>query len=164
MEKTTVFKSSYPLRVFRGDYNPLTPDIVTITSDYIEYRRKNWHLVSSDSDTLNFKNVTGIFLDKHFFGATITIKSTGNHSIVMHGFTKKNARLIKEICTYYMTLYAQSAPANTVSTSEASSNFNLESSSAFSIADELTKLKKLLDEGAITQKEFDKLKKRLMAR
>lgn len=160
MEKTAVFKSTYALRLFGGDYNPLTPDVLTITPDFIEYKRRNWHLISSDTDNLSFKNVTGVFVDKHVLGATITIKSTGNHSLVINGFSKKDARLIKEICNYYMTLSSQSLS----STPEVSSFDSSSKSSVFSIADELTKLKKLLDEGAISQKEFDKLKKRMMAR
>lgn len=165
MEKTTVFKSSYALRLLKGDYNPFTPDVLTITSDFIECRRKNWHLISSDSDNLNFKNVTGIFVDKHLLGATITIKSTGNHSIVLNGFSKKDARLIKEICLYYMNLASRSSSGKSVSSAaETSNDSSLNKNPSYSIVDELAKLKVLLDEGAISQKEFDKLKKRLINR
>lgn len=164
MEKTTVFKSSYALRLLKGDYNPFTPDVLTITSDFIECRRKNWHLISSDSDNFNFKNVTGIFVDKHLFGATISIKSTGNHSIVIDGFSKKDARLIKEICIYYMNLASHSSPEKSASLTSETFDDSLYKNSPFSIADELAKLKNLLDEGAISQKEFDKLKKRMIKR
>lgn len=164
MEKTTIFKTSYALRLFKGDYNPLTPDILIITSDFIEWKRKNWHLISSDSDNLNFKNVTGVFVDKHLFGATITIKSTGNHSIVIDGFPKKDARLIKEICIYYMNLASRSSSEKLSSSFSKNSNDSLKKNSPFSIADELIKLKNLLDDGAISQKEYDKLKKRLIAK
>ncbi len=164
MEKTTIFKSSYPLRIFRGDYNPFTPDIITITSDFVEYKRRNWHLISYDSDSLNFKNITGIFVDKHLFGASISIKSTGNDSVVIHGFSKKNARLIKEICTYYMTLASRSSPNNSSSDSKAYFGDSINRNSHFTTADELVKLKNLLDDGAISQKEFDQLKKRLIKR
>lgn len=162
MEKTTIFKSSYPLRIFRGDYNPFTPDILTITSDFLEYKRKNWHLISYDSDSLNFKNITGIFVDKHLFGASISIKSTGNDSVVIHGFSKKSARLIKEICTYYMTLASHPSSNSSRSDSKISFGGGINRNSPFSTADELMKLKNILDDGAISQKEFDKLKKRLI--
>ena len=91
------FKSSYILRVFEGDYNPFTPNIIRINDDSVEFRRRNWHLISVDSEELMLNKVTGVTIDKHIFGATIKIKSTGSDSIVAFGFGKGKANKIKSI-------------------------------------------------------------------
>ena len=69
-------------------------------------------------------------------------------------------------------VYKPSSTASTDSTSSASSSVNISKGSSangasnpvapISIADEITKFKKLLDDGVITQEEFDKKKKQLL--
>lgn len=68
------FKSSYFFRILSGDFNPFTPNVIVIDNDHIEYRRRNWYLISVDTENLHFQNVAGISVDKHLFGATLIIK------------------------------------------------------------------------------------------
>jgi hypothetical protein len=149
MPEQVLFKSNYFLRTLNSDLHPFTPNILVIDEEKIEFRRKNWHMVSEDTESLHFKNITGITVDSHLFGSTITIKSTGNDPIHVHGFWKKEANEIKAICAKYINAYNQrSSPGNSPST--------------FSVADELTKLKSLLDQGVISSEEFEQQKRKLL--
>ena len=51
------FESSYFLRLLKGDYNPFTPNVLIIDDNSIEYRRRNWYLISVDTENLHFQNV-----------------------------------------------------------------------------------------------------------
>ncbi|MCM4160693.1 SHOCT domain-containing protein [Antarcticibacterium flavum] len=149
MTEPVIFKSNYFLRTLTRDLHPFTPNVLVIDEEHIEFRRKNFHLVSEDTETLHFKNITGVTVDSHLFGSTITIKSTGNDPIHVHGFWKKEANEIKALCAKYINAYNnRSTPGS--------------SSPVFSIADELTKLKSLLDQGVITAEEFEKQKQKLL--
>lgn len=149
MAEPVIFKSSYFLRTLNRDLHPFTPNVLIIDEEKIEFRRKNWHLISEDTETLHFKNITGVTVDSHLFGSSITIKSTGNDPINVHGFWKKEANEIKALCAKYINNYNhRSSPAST--------------SAGYSVADELSKLKSLLDQGVITAEEFEKQKQKLL--
>lgn len=160
MKEPVEFKSSYFLRILKGDYHPFTPNVITVDDDHIEYRRRNWHMISVDTENLNFHNITGISVDKHIFGATLKIKSTGNDPILVHGYWKKNANKIKDLCSQKISSRSKGNSSKDVSDaiSKALSNNN-----NMSLADELKKLKELVDSGVITQEEFDVQKKKLMS-
>lgn len=149
MAEPVIFKSSYFLRTLKRDLHPFTPNVLVIDEEHIEFRRKNWHMVSEDTESLHFKNITGVTVDSHLLGSTITIKSTGNDPIEVHGFWKKEANEIKALCAKYINAYNQRSTAGS-------------SSTVFSVADELSKLKSLLDQGVITAEEFEKQKRKLL--
>ena len=157
------FRSNYFLRLLRADYNPFTPNRITIDTNLIEYKRRNWYLISVDTESLHFQNVTGITVDKHLFGATLKIKSTGNDSIYIHGFWKKEANRIKGICSKYISSNTQKgtteAMADAISKAVGKSN----KINNVSVADELKKLKDLLDNDVLSQEEFDIQKRKLMS-
>jgi hypothetical protein len=96
------YKSSYLLRLFDGDWNPLTPNIIVINNDFIEYRRRNWYLISVDTQTLYLGDVIGIDIDKHLIGATIRIRTSGG-SVVVKGFSKGQAGQVKDMCLQMMS-------------------------------------------------------------
>src|SRR5690606_16663218 len=148
MAEPVEFRSSYFLRMLNRDLHPFTPNVLVITDEHIEFRRKNWHLVSEDTETLHFKNITGVTVDSHLFGSTITIKSTGNDPIHVQGFWKKEANEIKALCAKHINAYNHRPGGH--------------NSPGFSVADELTKLKSLLDQGIITAEEFEKQKQKLL--
>src|SRR5690554_823394 len=162
MTEKDKFKSSYFLRLLKGDLNPFTPIVLLIDENHIEYRRRNWHLISVDSENLHFRNITGILVDKHLFGATIRIKSTGKDSLIVHGFWKKQANEIKDICFKHISENTLRGTivmmANAISKAVGHSN----GTGSVSIADEILKLKNLLDNGVISKPEFEELKKRLI--
>ena len=150
---TYTFKSNYFLRLLKGDTHPFTPNLVTITPSTIELKRRNWYLISADTESLHFENITGISVDNHLFGATITVKSTGNDPITIFGFWKKTAHEIKEVCTQFITQQKQgvfSKPGFSPSTGTKS------------ISEELIQLQELTHQGVITQEEFELLKKKLL--
>lgn len=155
------FKSSYFLRVLRGDYNPFTPNILTIDDNHIEYRRRNWFLISVDTENLHFQNVTGITVDKHLFGSSIIIKSTGNDPIIVHGYWKKKTNLIKDMCSTQISSNTQKGTTEALAEaiSKAVGNPN---NGHTSVADELRKMKELFDVGVLTQQEFDEQKRKLI--
>lgn len=156
------FKSSYLLRILKGDFNPFTPNILNIGDNHIEYRRRNWYLISVDSENLHFQNVTGISIDKELFGASIKIKSTGNDSIVIHGFWKKKANTIKELCSKHISKNTQAGTAAAMADAISKAVSQAGGSNGLIVTDELKKLKELLDSGVISQLEFDSQKKRLL--
>lgn len=150
MSKEIKFSSSYFLRILKGDLHPFTPNILTITDERIEFRRRNWHMVSYDTETLHFRNITGITVDNHLFGSTLKIKSTGHDPIFIYGFWKGRASEIKNICTKFISGSFEN-PSN-------GENFANPSP-----ADELYKLKALLETGVITNKEFQQLKRKTLS-
>ncbi len=160
MAEPVIFKSSYFLRSLKRDLNPFTPNVLIIDDEYIEFRRKNWHLISEDSETLHFKNITGVTLDSHMLGTTITIKSTGNDPILVEGFWKKEAREIKDLCAKNIAAYNQKNSTDAMAGSFARAMDGNRGN--FSVADELSKLKSLLEQGVLTQEEFEVQKQRIL--
>lgn len=155
MSKIQVYKSSYFLRFWSGDLNPFTPNIISISDDYIQFKRRNWYLISHDTETLHYQNVTGVSVDKHILSATITIKSSGNDPIYVKGFWKGTASKIQKLCTEKIN---QSQHAGT-SKAVADAMSKVQTTN---IADELRELKKLVDEGIITEEEFQQRKKKVL--
>tara|TARA_R100000935_G_C2781676_1_gene141976 strand:+ start:61 stop:549 length:489 start_codon:yes stop_codon:yes gene_type:complete len=160
MAEPVIFKSSYFLRTLNKDLNPFTPNVLVIDEEHIEFKRRNWHLISEDTETLHFKNITGVTVDSHMFGTTITIKSTGTDPILVRGFWKKEAKEIKELCAKYIALQNQKnsgeAMANSLANAMRGNNKNI------SVADELSKLSTLMEQGVLTREEFEEQKRRLL--
>jgi hypothetical protein len=159
--KELSFKSSYFLRLITGDYNPFTPNVIVIKEDNIEYSRRNWHLISVDTENLHFQSITGVNVDKHLFGASLVIKSTGNSSISIPGFWKKKAKEINDICLKQISENTQNVTANAVADA-ISKAVGAVNGGGVSVAEELMKLKELVDSGVLSQEEFDEQKKKLM--
>ena len=162
MDKDNTVKSSYILRVFKGDFNPFTPNRISVDDNHIEYSRRNWHLISVDTESLSFKNIVGITVDNHVFGATIKIKSSGSDPIIISGFWKKEARGIKTFCSNNIAESANKGTADEIAKAVANAVGGAAEGNKLSVADELMKLKELLDSGVLTQDEFDQQKKKLI--
>lgn len=160
MAEPVEFKSSYFLRLLNRDLNPFTPNVLIIDDEQIEFRRKNWHLISEDTETLHFKNITGVTLDSHLMGTTIIIKSTGNDPINVEGFWKKEAKQIKDICTRNIAAQNQRNSGEAMAGSFAKAMEGNRSN--YSVADEISKLRSLVDQGVLTQEEFEDQKRRLL--
>lgn len=159
MAEPVVFTSSYFLRMLNRDLNPFTPNVLVIDDEHIEFKRKNWHLISEDTETLHFKNITGVTVDSHFMGTTITIKSTGNDPINVEGFWKEEAKQIKELCAKNIAAFNQkSSDAMAGSFAKAMEG----NRGNYSVADELSKLRDLRDQGVLTLEEFEDQKRRLL--
>lgn len=161
-QKELRFRSGYFYRMLKGEYNPFRPNRVIITPDFLEYKKRNWHLVSVDSRKYHFQNVAGINVDKHLIGASIIIESTGDKSIYVHGLSKGKAKKIAAACSEYISANTQKGTTEALADAIAKATQGGGGGQA-SVADELKKLKGLLDEGIITQAEFDEQKSKLMS-
>lgn len=141
-----IYESNYFLRFLHLDINPFTPNILIIDKDHIEFKRRNWYLISVDSENLNFQRITGVTVNKHIFGATITIKSTGSDPIIVRGYWKNTADEIKKLCA----------------TSISSSTSKGGGSTQKSVSDEIRDLKSLLDDGVLTEEEYQNQKAKIL--
>lgn len=148
------FKSSLFLRMIKGDYNPFTPNIIKIYEKKIEYRRRNSHLFSVDSNSVHFQNVIGVDVDKHFLGASIIINTNGTGNIQAGGFSKKRADEIASICSEHINESSYKGNRESI--------HQHQNTSKKSISDELRELKQLVDDDIITREEFDRKKHQLL--
>lgn len=156
-----VYRTSYVFRLLKGELNPFRPNYLVLHSHSIEFRKRNWHLISEDSQTIHFQNLVGVYVDKHLFGATLILASTGNAKVNVFGWSKKVASAIAHDCM--QRIHKSSQRGTMENLTDAIENLNhKKGSSHFSIADELLKYKTLLDAGAITQEEYDRLKDKLI--
>lgn len=157
------FRSGYFFRVLKGEYNPFRPNRLVVTDSFVEFKKRNWHLVSVDSRKYHFQNVVGVDVDKHLFGATIIIESTGSNSIYINGLSKKTAKKIADISSNSISSNTQKgtteALADAIAKATSGSN---NGGGSVSVADELKKMKGLVDEGILTQEEFNEQKAKLM--
>jgi hypothetical protein len=157
MAEEFTFSSKYILRALHGDFHPFTPNLLTIDENRVEFERRNWHMISVDTETLDFQNITGITVDKKIFGATLNFKSTGSDPIIVNGFGKKDADKIRKLCMANVMANTQRRTSQAMSDALKNSR-----GPQISIADELQKLKNLVDAGILTQSEFDEQKAKLL--
>ena len=165
MEQESIYESSYMLRVLSGDYNPFRPNIIVINNRFIEYKKRNWHLISVDTQTFHFQSVVGIDVDKHLIGATLKIVTSGIDKIYVSGFSKKTANEIKRVCSEFITLNSRRGSSEEIAGSIAKAVRG--SNGTFnhpSVADELRKMKDLLDSGVLTQEEFEIQKTKILSK
>lgn len=154
------FKSVYLFRFLRNDYNPFTPDILIIDDQTIYHKRRKWYLFSADYQKYHFQSITGVSMTTGLFGADIKVEANGVNAIYAKGFSKRRARHIITLCN---NLIIKNAPKTIIDTLNASySKLADKATMHFSVADELVKLKSLLDAGAITPGEYEKLKQTLL--
>lgn len=160
MELGKTFKTGYFFRLIRKDYNPFTPDILTMDNQVINHKRRNWYLLSSNYQKYHFENIIGIDVRQELFGADIIIETTGKGTIQIRGFSKKTAKQIVAYSSQHMT---RNSSRNIVdSLNENLTKLANVKGHSFSKADEISKLKGLLDSGVITQDEFDNQKSKLL--
>jgi len=155
------FKSGYFFRLIRKDYNPFTPDIITIDEQTIHHKRRRWYLLASNYQKYHFESVIGLDVRQELFGADIVIETNGAGTIRLRGFSKSAAKTITALCSNLIT---KNAPRNIIDSLNANINKLVDSKSnaPISVADELIKLKSLLDNGVLTNDEYQKQKQKLL--
>ncbi|MCF8266359.1 MAG: hypothetical protein K9J13_16665 [Saprospiraceae bacterium] len=79
--------------------NPWTI-IVDSVEETITVKKRNWHLVGKDEQTLSFRFIRSIKIDQHMFGADIHIKIMGG-TISAFGLRKSDTKRVKEILLEY---------------------------------------------------------------
>ena len=154
------FKSGYFFRLIRKDYNPFTPDVITIDDQTIYHKRRRWYLLSTNYQKYHFQSIIGFDVRTELFGADIVIETNGSSTIHIRGFSKSKAKEIASVCS---ELIIKNAPRNIIDSLNSNLNKLAQSKEApVSVADELTKLKRLLNDNSINQDEFNKLKQKLL--
>lgn len=161
-----LYSSNYFLRILKGDYHPFTPFSISLGENSVEVSRRNWHLISKDSKSLHFQNITGVSVDKHVFGATLVIKSSGNDDIVVWGLWKMAASEVKKYCHERISSNSQRGAAAEMASvlKGVVANGGAKVQSTYSVADELRKLKDLKDEGVLSEEEFEQQKAKVLGR
>lgn len=111
---------------------------------------------SGKSRHIVYQQIEGVNIDTPMIGYSTITFVVGGEKLVGHGFTEDDVTEIKQICTEKIRL---TNPANSLANAISSSSSK---TVQISIADELRKLKDLLDIGVITQPEFEKQKSKLL--
>jgi len=109
-------------------------------------------LFSGESKHFDFNHIASVEIDTPLIGFSTITFFAGGTQMSAHGFTKKEAQEIKEGIEKEKLLLKQSTNA-----SQSQPN-----SAKLSVADEIIKLKGLLDCGALTQQEFDTQKAKIL--
>lgn len=157
-----IFRSSYILRILKGDLHPFTPNIIIVDENQVEFHRRNVHLISVDTEILHFQNITGVVVDKHIFGATIVFNSSGSEPTVVYGFPKRIADEIRSICAQFIAKHSQRGASESIASAFSKQQHFKQNTSSKSIVEELSELKSLLDNGAITQQEYNTIKLKII--
>ncbi len=155
-----MFKAKLLLRILKGEYNPFNPTKIIIDEDFLEIRKRNWYLISEDTESFHWEDMNSINVDKHFFGASLILNRDKENP--RHGFSKKQADQILELAKPKIHSSSQKGVTNQLADAINSAVNGKGNRDSVSVADELKKLKELLDQDVITQAEFDTQKKTLM--
>ena len=112
---------------------------------------------SGKSRHIVYQQIEGVNIDTPMIGYSTITFVVGGEKLVGHGFTESDVNEIKQICSEKIRV---NNPLNTMANAISSSGSS--KSVQISVADELRKLKDLLDIGVITQQEFEKQKSKLL--
>lgn len=85
--------------------NVLTPWRIEVDAKLkrISIKKRNWYLISVDENAFNFGTVRNIEVDKHLFGADLTIKAMGGQ--LLKGFAPQPKKYNKEDIIYEFNRY-----------------------------------------------------------
>lgn len=97
------------IRLLHGDYNIFRPNVVTITDDFIEFRKRDWHMLTTDKLKIHFGGIRSIKVDKGIMGAKLLIGEGSEKLVEITGLSKKNANLLYDLVTDRM---AQAGKSN----------------------------------------------------
>jgi hypothetical protein len=112
---------------------------------------------SGKSRHIVYQQIEGVNIDTPMIGYSTITFVVGGEKLVGHGFTESDVNEIKQICSEKIRV---NNPLNTMANAISSSGSS--KTVQISVADELRKLKDLLDIGVITQQEFEKQKSKLL--
>ncbi len=108
-------------------------------------------LFSGETKQFDFNHIASVEIDTPMVGFSTITFFAGGTKMSASGFTKAEVKQIKE-----------GIEKGKLSVKNNTSTDTTSSASSSSLADELMKLKQLMDAGVITQEEFDSQKKRLL--
>ena len=118
---------------------------------------------SGKSRHIVYQQIEGVNIDTPMIGYSTITFVVGGEEIVGHGFTKSEAQEIKEICSERILATSPRNQTELIANAIASGANVSKNTSQISVADELKKLKQLLDDGILTQDEFNVQKAKLLS-
>lgn len=74
---------------------------VDLQAQTITITKRNWYLISQDKNTIAFRFIRQVHVDKHIFGADLHIKTIASGTVSAFYLPKRQADFIKsELITY----------------------------------------------------------------
>ena len=150
-----IYKAS---RVAEG--NRLFPAEIHIEENEIMLKLPGFF--SNKSRHLIYTQIEGVNIDTPMIGYSTITFVVGGEKLVGHGFTKSEAKEIKEICSEKMVAHTPLSQTQLIADAISAAAGVSNTGGQFSVSEELKKLKDLLDSGIITQEEFDAQKVKLL--
>lgn len=140
--------------------NLIFPLVINIEEEEITIKFPG--LFSGKSRHLVFQQIQAVHVDSPFIGySTITIV-VGGEKIVSHGFTKNTANTIKQICSGKISANSPRSQTEIIANAISNAAGITKNNTQVNIADEIIKLKNLLEMGIITEQEFTDQKNKLL--
>lgn len=115
---------------------------------------------SGKSRHIVYQQIEGVNIDTPMIGFSTITFVVGGEKIVGHGFTKDEVEEIKQICSSKILANSSRSQMELLGALSTTSK----NTGQTSVADELKKLKELLDGGILTQDEFNQQKVKLLNR
>ncbi len=119
-------------------------------------------LFSGKSRHIVYQQIEGVNIDTPMIGYSTITFVVGGEKLIGHGFAKSEVEDIKQICSEKILANSPRSQTELIANAISTAAGNPKNTVQISIADELKKMKELLDAGIITQQEFDKLKAKLL--
>jgi hypothetical protein len=117
---------------------------------------------SGKSKHIVYQQIEGVNIDTPMIGYSTITFVVGGEKIVGHGFTKSEVKEIKQICSEKILASSPRSQSELIANAISSAAGINKNTGQMSVADELKKLKGLLDDGVITQQEFDTQKTKVL--
>lgn len=153
--ETKIYKAS---RVAEG--NRLFPAEIHIEESEIMLKFPGFF--SGKSRHIVYQQIEGVNIDTPMIGYSTITFVVGGEKITGHGFTKSEVKEIKQICSEKILANSPRSQTQLIADAISVTAGNSNKIGQISIADELKKLKELLDGEIITQQEFDTQKAKLL--
>ena len=119
---------------------------------------------SGKSRHIVYQQIEGVNIDTPMIGYSTITFVVGGEKVVAHGFTKSEVKEIKQICSERISANSPKSQSEIIAEAISSAVGNANTNGQISVADELKKLKELLDCGVITQQEFEEQKNKLLGK
>ena len=117
---------------------------------------------SGKSRHIVYQQIEAVNIDTPMIGYSTITFVVGGEQIVGHGFTKTEVKEIKQICSAKILAGSSRSQTELIASAISSSAGVTKNAEQFSVADEIKKLKELLDGGILTQNEFNEQKAKLL--
>ena len=119
---------------------------------------------SGKSRHIVYQQIEGINIDTPLIGYSTITFVVGGEKLVGHGFSKNEVKAIKQICSEKILSNSPLSQTEIIANAISSVGGSNRNTGQISVADELKKLKELLDAGILTQAEFTAQKTKLLNR